>query len=414
MITVNKELQIRYKEKENAKDVYEILGVEIKRRRILLSQTLEAVSQNICSVSYLCKIERSKIDPGKHIIKEICNRLEIEDNKVVYLYDLKDTLNKCISSFLHKKYEYIKIAYENGKGFENYRFKIISFIYFISIKDMDSALIEYNSLVKLVSNMLDFDLLVFTLMTSIFLYYSMNFKGALESISTVGKFHLTSDMKILYLISKFRIHAAMSLPSTAFHYEMLKEELVRTGAFDLIEYENYIYAYYLVKNKAYDEAKEIVANSKIQYAKNSIGFLSDFFSKKVGACLDYGDRNLNDFCKFIKASITLKEDYKNKLLLKDRSYYEPDFEYLLVEYLFVNGNKARFNYIFSTAIPELTLNDNKFLKDFFYDELSLIPYPGSKLRTLYTAYQAIYHGVSLSKYKFLDDEDCDDEEAIKD
>lgn len=39
-------------------DAYELIGAELKRRRVGQSQTLSSVAGDVCSVSYLCKVEK--------------------------------------------------------------------------------------------------------------------------------------------------------------------------------------------------------------------------------------------------------------------------------------------------------------------------------------------------------------------
>ena len=60
------ELKKKLEQKDNSVG---IIGSEIKAKRLKLSRTLESVSEELCSVSYLCKIERSSINPNPKYVK---------------------------------------------------------------------------------------------------------------------------------------------------------------------------------------------------------------------------------------------------------------------------------------------------------------------------------------------------------
>ena len=52
-------------------DVYNLIGAEIKRRRVSQSQTLSSIAGDVCSVSYLCKVEKNQLKQNRHMLKEI-------------------------------------------------------------------------------------------------------------------------------------------------------------------------------------------------------------------------------------------------------------------------------------------------------------------------------------------------------
>ena len=96
-------IQERISLSELKKDKYEIVGVEIRNRRIKLMLTLDSLADGICSLSYLCKIETNKIDPNETILRELCHRLELSNEQVDKLLNLRDVLKECIEAFLNQK-----------------------------------------------------------------------------------------------------------------------------------------------------------------------------------------------------------------------------------------------------------------------------------------------------------------------
>ena len=89
--------------KNKKEDKYSVLGTEIKNHRVSLSKTLSTVSSDLCSKSYISKLENSKIIPNKACLMELCNKLDISKEKIKYLFSLEDVLYKCLEElFLNK------------------------------------------------------------------------------------------------------------------------------------------------------------------------------------------------------------------------------------------------------------------------------------------------------------------------
>ena len=68
------ELNRRGKTDDNA---YSLIGTELKRVRMSQSQTLSSVAGDLCSVSYLCKVEKAQLKPNRYMLNEICKKLNV-------------------------------------------------------------------------------------------------------------------------------------------------------------------------------------------------------------------------------------------------------------------------------------------------------------------------------------------------
>ena len=95
--------------KEAYKDTYIIVGSEIRARRIRLNLTLEALADGICSLSYLCKIETSKIEPNIAFLRELCERLELSTTQLDTLLNLREVLIECVNAYLFNDIETIDL-----------------------------------------------------------------------------------------------------------------------------------------------------------------------------------------------------------------------------------------------------------------------------------------------------------------
>ncbi len=90
------EIKRRGKVDENA---YSMIGTELKRVRTSQSQTLSSIAGDLCSVSYLCKIEKAQLKPNRYMLNEICKKLHLESPKLDLLFELKNLLLKLVKYY---------------------------------------------------------------------------------------------------------------------------------------------------------------------------------------------------------------------------------------------------------------------------------------------------------------------------
>ena len=121
-----RELKRRGEEVDNTS--YEMLGAEIKRLRLKNRQTLSNVAENLCSISYVCKIERAQIKPNKHMLGEIYKRLEAKDEDMNRLFNLKDYIVKSVEWFYTNNTKKFIETDDEIKGLDNYRTMLFKFI----------------------------------------------------------------------------------------------------------------------------------------------------------------------------------------------------------------------------------------------------------------------------------------------
>ena len=176
MNNLQTEIKKRVIKKRLGDDKYNIVGVEIKSRRKKQSITLEALSNDVCSQSYLCKMEMNKIEPNREFLREICSRLEITGDKLDNLLMLKDIIIGVIKALILDDNDFINSAYEEGNGLENYRFSIIRLAYYLANKKIGQAEIVYDELRCVISSMPEFDLAMFSALSALLSYYKADFK----------------------------------------------------------------------------------------------------------------------------------------------------------------------------------------------------------------------------------------------
>ena len=80
-----------------SKETMQVIGAELKRRRIYKATTLVNLS-SICSISYISKIENGKIIPKLHVLQELCEEQGISKEELdtlrITLADKEEELNR--------------------------------------------------------------------------------------------------------------------------------------------------------------------------------------------------------------------------------------------------------------------------------------------------------------------------------
>ena len=232
---LKEELHSRQIRRYSKDDKYEIVGTEIKKRRKNRSQTLEALSENVCSLSYLCKIEKNQIEPNKSFLREICSRLELSDDKIDYLFELKETIANIIKAYLVEDYGFVEYAFVSGEGLENYRYDIIKLAYYISKKEIRMADLINSKLMSITTSMSDYDLAIYSIFASILAVLKYDFKEALDDIEYLDPKFIGKEAALLKAILEFKIHFAMNMADTPTYYEIAKKLSFEYGYYSSIE-----------------------------------------------------------------------------------------------------------------------------------------------------------------------------------
>ena len=132
-----------------SKTSLQIIGVELKRRRLILSKTLDD-SRCGCSISYLSKIENGKIIPKYNVLCELCEEQGITSKELECLINIDDSILSCIENRFWDNMKKIQIEYEKIVEFDNYKANFIKIFYELSFYHWDNAksYLDQMSIVK--------------------------------------------------------------------------------------------------------------------------------------------------------------------------------------------------------------------------------------------------------------------------
>ena len=177
-------LEIKKRRDANSKD--DVLGNELRMHRLNQNLTLIGLSKNMCSASYLSKVETNQMMPNKVFLEEICDRLSIDNDSIDSLVNSKENVINCLKAFLSDDIKYIETIVKENEGLISYRMKIIEFIYYLGIKDLVSSSIVYELLSKNIKSMGDYDIAIFALFSGIFHFNTELYDEARKEFSHIA------------------------------------------------------------------------------------------------------------------------------------------------------------------------------------------------------------------------------------
>ena len=336
--------------------LYAIIGPEIKLRRLKLSRTLKFVSFKICSISYTSKIENNEIKPNRVFLYEISKKVNMTEDEVSGLFDLREALRECVKSFLYGDVKIISDIVNKNCVYYNYRYVILRFIDDLSKKDLNSAKERYEELTKIIKGIVDYDFKIFAVFSSIYLYLCGNLNDAISAINQIRKLELSRDLIYLTDLYMFYCLAGLCRADAILYYQKSRDDLLSIGSFEVLDDLYYNLGLFLYKNDALEELPNIVSAIRNPKMKTSISFLLDYkLEKSIG---HYNKKQLIGYAKNIynlNRNIGLED-------LEKFDYYRPDDYIILFKYLLLDKDVDRINYVIEEVIPFLEKSDDFFLR----------------------------------------------------
>ncbi len=384
MKDIKDEIIERNKPKE---DYGQVVGIEVRYRRTLLSQTLAATAAKICSISYLSKIENNSIEASPLYLREICAKVELDENQINLLMNLKKIIESSIISYLNNDEKTLSNNFKSGKGLENFRYKIIEFIYYLYKKDINNANSIYEVLIRVSSTMSDFDLYVFSLFSGILFYYNQFYLECFETLKLLTNLKVSNEFNILRDKYIFLALFSMNSCDTGYAYKVLRDILFENSKYLMLEEANYIYSIFLLNNNSFYEYDNISKKiTDIKY-KESLRLYFDFLKKDMSLS-SYDKDNLTSFARLILLTKTDKSKAEDEVD-KPEIAFEYDMNKMLIKYLLIDNEADKYKFITDVALPNAQRNNDMHNTNYFMDELASISMHNFKYKVFTTFYYKI-------------------------
>lgn len=362
------ELKRRGKEDMNT---YSMIGTELKRARTSQSQTLSSIAGNLCSVSYLCKVEKAQLKPNAYMLNEICKKLHVESPKINLLFELKPLLLKAVKLYYEKKWNELDEIYSQCKQFDNYRTKLIILIYYISHYELVEANQIAKELFKITSVMHNDELCIFMVFYSIIKYYEESYIETLDNIKELNAMGVEDILgKIASLVS-LECYIKMNSPMTLLHSHKLLETFLSTSDFKNADYVRYLQAFYMIQNAMLDSAiSELTYIQSAEY-RLTLEFFIDLKNKHFKKKEYYS--HLRPFGKLIYTYVFFPQNYLSLFCKLDKNLiYSCDFSYNIASYLTLSDDTERFTELTDIIIPNIKQTHNVLERVFFLKQFCRI------------------------------------------
>lgn len=134
--------------KNVSKETIQIIGAELKRRRIYMSKTLVNLS-SVCSISYISKIENGKIIPKYTVLRELCIEQGITEEELQTLLEVDSLIEDCLEALFWSDKTKISNIYNKIYMMDNYKVNMLKIIYEMTYQhwqDVDELLNSIKSI----------------------------------------------------------------------------------------------------------------------------------------------------------------------------------------------------------------------------------------------------------------------------
>ncbi|WP_025725110.1 helix-turn-helix domain-containing protein [Acholeplasma granularum] len=244
------------------------IGSMLKHHRLKLSLTLEEGAENICSISYLSKVENNLIRPSDKYL------LQFQEK-----YNIDLSLDKSKSDTLMD--DMIEVLFYNTsnlmdetqfKAFDYYS-KLCYFGYLVSIKNFKQAKKEYFKLNPYIKNFNNVELMFYLYLTSQILINDGRIKDAFETLQMSKDKYDHNKLSILIKSQLIKLACMMNHHTyIILNYEKLRKSLINDEHYHITHDIKYMYLLYFLPFLTFDQLVEKLENSR-HFEKHQEDFL---------------------------------------------------------------------------------------------------------------------------------------------
>ena len=369
---------------------YGVIGAEIRSRRMKLSRTLASIVKEVCSISYLCKIEKNAIRANKQVLRELCSRVDLDEKATKSLLDIKNTLFKTVKAFKNNDIASLEILSDEVKIFRNYRSKLIIFIYCIHTKKFEKANLIDKDLLDVVGGMSQDDLKIYFCFHAVLEFYNQEFKNASDDLYEITRaYDLSEDLKII--VSEYKLYSDLKINNYKIvsSYKMAKELFISLGEYELLDKANYALAFYYLQNRDYFQYGKYYKMLKSHSYKYTLLILTKMiFNSKVEIKREW-------LSKARPIAVFIATYYKNPKVFDDKVKkisdidFDFDFNPMIMEYLSNKKDLDKFNYINDIAARAIVASNDGSAVKFFLNQFSNLCYRHTKYKAFYEFYYKV-------------------------
>ena len=373
------------------KTTYAMVGAEIKRLRLKNNKTLSSIAEDLCSVSYVCKIERAQIKPNRHMLGEIFKRLDANDNDVQSLFDLKDFIYDSVKWFYNKNDKKFKETLQRIKSLDNYRTTLFKFIYAIYTKNFAKAHQLINDIYKIANILTNIELYIFIFFTSVLNFYEEDYLTVINNLKLIASLdenNLLSVMSYYYIFkSYFKMNNSMCLS----YGENLCNYYFKILDFERGEEIKYLLCVYKVWNGMGELVYKEMNLLRNKGYKSSLDFYIRVQQPKfqVKKFIDKMDI-MTPFARLLLLYLNNDISYAEEISEFDKTNnYELEYSFNILNYLSLKTDDDKMEDLLKCIIPNIECTNNGLEKKFFLDQLCEISLRSGRYKLFCSVYNRL-------------------------
>jgi transcriptional regulator with XRE-family HTH domain len=373
------------------KTTYAMVGAEIKRLRLKNNKTLSSIAENLCSVSYVCKIERAQIKPNRHMLGEIFKKLYANDSDVKSLFDLKDFIFDSVKWFYHNNDKKFEETLKKIRGLDNYRTSLFKFIYYIYVKDLKKAQELLDDIFKIANILTNMELYVFLFFSSVLNYYEEDYELVIDNLKLIARLdeaNLLSTMAYYYI---FKAYFKMNNPMCIPYGDNLANFYFKTFEFERGEEIKYLMCVY----KVWNGMGELMYKELNQLRNKSYKTTLDFYFKVQNSKFNirkFKEKTslLTPFARLLFLYLDKNESFEEELFKFDQTNnFELEYSFNILNYLTIKNDDDKVDELLKCYLPNVEYTKNALEKKFFIDQLCEISLRSGRYKLFCSVYKEL-------------------------
>lgn len=216
------DLIIELGRKEKRNDYLRALGIEIKKRRSMANLTLKEVSDGICCISYLSKLENNLLEGKPYFVREVFQKLSPEDSNscIIEAECFDKLLYALIKGFYYNDDKLLGCIrnYVQGKEMAYY-LDIIRLILAVGNKNHSEADNAIRGIIIYKGALPKSDIILLSIFTAIHYYQTGEY---LRCKRILDQARITTDPILIALINYYDFYSCFRLRQTSRFDEMFR------------------------------------------------------------------------------------------------------------------------------------------------------------------------------------------------
>lgn len=271
------------------------IGALARKRRLEKKLTLSEVSKDICSISYLSKIESNKIIPNKRCLELLMERIDVSKWEIYALENCDSIMKELVNAFLYGNTQKLKEMYDDAMTTDNNQCTdIIKIAYYLYHNELDKALGLISDNLTIPVSMTKSILYVFNYLAGLYLTLTNELDEVEKILKKSKEAYFSDELSLLFQELSFIYYVKCGrsiLAKKALDY--IVNEYKNRMLFHRLERCNLYYSYLLLNEGEYDEVITVCDNllysSKIcdYELYNYIMAKALYLSDKKMSCIQY-------------------------------------------------------------------------------------------------------------------------------